>query len=173
MRKNSSFSIFIYIFIYVFSFLITGCDNSIVSYEYDKYYPSDEEVNQSEESDDTDVDYYLNISADSLSLDSNGFYVMEYLDGYYQTFTTLTAETGSMSTYQHIAWMSNKEIKIGNDWINLVNGYSYTDEFGEAHTVLSIWSEFVADTIKVYAGYNDEYNNHYIDSLDVIIKNEE
>lgn len=173
MRKNNPFSIFIYIFIYVLSFLITGCDDTIVSYDYDKYYPSEDgEVEESMDMDITE-DYYLVISADSLSLDDNGFYVMEYLNNYHQTFTTLTAETGSLSNYQHIAWMSNKEIKLGNDWINLVNGYSYTDDIGEAHSVLGVWSEFIGDTIKVYAGYNDEHNNHYLDSLEVIIKNEE
>ena len=67
----------------------------------------------------------------------------------------------------------NKEIWIGNEWVNLVNEASYTDELGEAHTVLGIWNEFIGDTVKVYAGYNDEYDNHYLDSLEVIIKNEE
>ena len=48
---------------------------------------------------------------------------------------------------------------------------SYTDNLGEAHTVLSVWPEFIGDTIKVYAGYTDEYNNHYVDSLEVIVTN--
>ncbi len=169
MFKNNRFSIFIYIFIYI---LMTGCDDTIVSYDYDKYYP-DESYDENETVDDIIIDYHLDISADSLSLDNNGFYIMEYLDGYNQTFTTLTAETGSLDYYQHVAWMSNKEIKIGNQWINLVNGYSYTDELGEAHSVLGVWSEFVGDTITVYAGYDDEYNNHYVDSMKVIVRNEE
>ena len=169
MFKNKWFSIFIYIFIYV---LMTGCDNTIVSYDYDKYYP-DESQNENQDFEELIIEYHLEISADSLSVNEDGFYTMEYLDGYSQTFTTLTAETGSFDTYQHVAWMSNKEIKIGNQWINLVNGYSYTDEDGEAHSVLGVWPEFVGDTLTVYAGYDDEFGNHYVDSLKVILKNEE
>ena len=106
-------------------------------------------------------------------MDENGYYIMEFLDTYNQTFTTLTASTGSYDNYQRVAWISNKEIWLGNQWINLVNGDSYTDENGHAHTVLGVWEEFIGDTVKVYAGYNDEYNNHHVDSLEVIIKDEE
>ena len=37
---------------------------------------------------------YLDISAPSLQIDENGYYHMEWLDGYVQTFSTLTVETG-------------------------------------------------------------------------------
>ena len=168
-KKNNVFYKHIYIFIYVLSFLTTGCEDSII-YDTDLHFNDEETI--IEDLDDIVVDYFLDVTSDSLEL-NNGFYMMEYLNGYNQTFTTLTAETGSLDSYQHIAWMSNKEIKIGDEWINLVNGASYTDEFGEAHTVLSIWPEFINDTIKVYAGYNDEYGNHYVDSLKVIVIDEE
>ena len=141
------------------SVLIISCDSQIVIGGDEDEYLNDE------------IQYSIDVTS-YLPLD-NGYYKMEYLNGYNQTFTTLTAETGSLDSYQHIAWMSNKEIKIGDEWINLVNGASYTDEFGEAHTVLSIWPEFINDTIKVYAGYNDEYGNHYVDSLKVIVIDEE
>ena len=145
------------------SILIVGCDNQIVT-------PSLE--NEEEVIEENEVTYYLDLES-YLNLDENGYYVMEYLQDWNQTFTTLTAMTGSYNQYQKVAWMSNKEIQVGNHWVNLVNGDSYTDELGEAHTVLGVWQEFIGDTIKVYAGYNDEYNNHYLDSLEVIIIDEE
>ena len=106
-------------------------------------------------------------------MDGNGYYYMEFLNDYIQTFTTLSGMTGSYNTYQKVAWISNKEININGEWTNLVNEASYTDELGEAHTVLGVWDEFIGDTVKVYAGYTDEQNNHYVDSLEVIIKDEE
>ena len=157
MVKN----LFLVIFI---SVLITGCDNQYIV-EPDLWEIEDNEEN-------IEVDYYLELDS-YLPIDENGYYIMEYLNSYNQTFTTLTAETGSPDYYQKVAWISNKEIWMGNQWINLVNESSYTDELGEAHTVLGVWNEFIGDTVKVYAGYNDEYNNHYLDSLEVIIKDEE
>ena len=156
MVKNLFWVIFI-------SVLINGCDNQIVEPEI---------KNDIEVIEENEISYYLELES-YLNLDGNGYYTMEYLQDWNQTFTTLTAMTGSHNQYQKIAWISNKEIWMGNQWINLVNGSSYTDELGEAHTVLGVWQEFIGDTIKVYAGYNDEYNNHYLDSLEVIIKNEE
>ena len=157
MVKN----LFLVIFI---SVLTTGCDNqNIVE-------PVLWELEEEEQT--TEVDYFLVLES-YLPMDENGYYIMEFLNSYNQTFTTLTANTGSPTHYQKVAWVSNKEIWMGNQWINLVNEASYTDEFGEAHTVLGAWSEFVNDTVKVYAGYTDEYNNHYLDSLEVIVIDEE
>ena len=157
MVKN----LFLVIFI---SVLITGCDNQYIV-EPDLWELEDEIEN-------TEVDYFLVLES-YLPLDENGYYVMEFLNSYNQTFTTLSAETGSPDYYQKVAWISNKEIWMGNQWINIVNESSYTDEYGQAHTVLGVWPEFIGDTIKVYAGYNDQYENHYLDSLEVIIKDEE
>jgi len=157
MVKN----LFLVIFI---SVLITGCDNQYIV-EPDLWELEDEIEN-------TEVDYFLVLES-YLPLDENGYYVMEFLNSYNQTFNTLSAETGSPDYYQKVAWISNKEIWMGNQWINIVNESSYTDEYGQAHTVLGVWPEFIGDTIKVYAGYNDQYENHYLDSLEVIIKDEE
>ena len=55
-------------------------------------------------------------------------------------------------------------------WTNLVNGSSYTDGNGEAFTVLGVYSNFIGDTIKVYCGYEDNENIHYLDSLEVIVQ---
>ena len=112
---------------------------------------------------------YLNIDAPNLTK-INGFYEMIHLSDYIQTFTTISAETGSFDEYQKLKWISNKEINIEGYWINPINKSSYTDENGDAYTTFSAWEEFINDTITVYCGYHDEYSNHYVDSLKIIVK---
>ena len=136
-------SIFWVIFIYILS---AGCTDTL-----DECYSN----------------YYLEIDAPSLEK-SSGYYELEFLSDYIQTFTTLRAQTGS--EYQKILWVSNKEIEIDGIWTNLVNHSSYTDSSGEAYTVLGVREEFINDTITIYCGYNDMCKLHYIDSLEIIIE---
>ncbi len=117
-------------------------------------------------------DSFLVISS-YLAQDENGYYHMEFLDGYIQTFTTLQAETG-LST-QGIYWNTDKEYYLSNgnigDWTDLVNHNSYTDDDGIGHTVLGVWEEFVNDTITVYCNYtNYQCNVDYLDSIKVVIE---
>ena len=134
-----------YIFIYIF---IVGCSDNIGSCS----------------------DCYLEIEAPSLEIDNNGYYHMNHLSQYNQTFTTLDANTGSINEHQKVAWIANKEIYINGYWTNLVNQNSYTDNNGIAHTVLSVWEQFIGDTIKVYSGYHDNCNIHHVDSLEVVVE---
>jgi len=113
-------------------------------------------------------DYHLEIDAPDL-LEINGYYRLEFLHDYVQTFSILKAETGSIREHQKLSWMSNKEISIEGIWTNLVNSASYTDENGDAYTVLGVWEEFVGDTITVYCGYEDICFN-FVDSLKVIVE---
>ncbi len=117
-----------------------------------------------------DVDLYFLELTSYLQKDENGYYHMNLLDGYSQTFTTLTAKTGSNFTTQKLSWVTDKEILIDGHWIRPVNGSSYTDEWGEAHTVFSGWFDFIQDTITVFAGYKDEFENQYLDSLKIIVE---
>ncbi len=137
-----------YIFIYI---LLVGCDsNSVLGT--------------------CDSNCYLDVSAPNLEIDDNNYYHMTFLDSYIQTFTTLTAETGPDNDYEKVAWLSNKEIHMGNgEWANLVNSDTYTDEDGYAHTVLGVWEIFVGDTITVYVGYTDRCDIQHVDSLKVVI----
>ena len=112
--------------------------------------------------------HHLEIDAPDL-LKTNGYYQLEFLHDYTQTFSTIKAETGSIEEYQKLAWISNKEILIDNAWTNLVNRYSYTNEDGEAYAVLGVWQEFIGDTITVYCGYEDMCF-HFIDSLKIIVE---
>ena len=148
MVKNN----ILYIFIYV---LLVGCGDNVMTNSCSS-------------------DCYLDISAPSLQMDENGYYHIEWLDGYIQTFSTLEAKTGI--DYQRLHWTSNKQINIqhyGQDnWTYLVNTSSYTDDEGVAHTVLGVWEQFVGDTIKVYSGYINNCNIQYIDSIKVVVDNE-
>ena len=144
MVKN----LLMYIFIYT---LLIGCNSPLVCEE----------------------DCYLNIKAPDLQADDNGYYHMEFLDFYIQTFSTLEAETGITDYNQKVNWVSNKEILISDYWTDLVNQSSYTDEDGKAYTVLGVWENFIGDTVKVYSGYTDNCNILHVDSLEVVIDNEE
>jgi len=137
------------------SVLIISCDSQIVIGNDEDEYLEDE------------IQYYIDVT--SYLPSEKGYYEMKYLNGYNQTFTTLTTETGSNDKIQYVEWMADKQILIGGIWTNIINSNSYTDDIGEAHTVLSAWPEFIGDTIRVYAGYYDEYFNHHVDSLKVII----
>ena len=132
-----------YIFIYI---LLVGCESPLVC-----------------------EDCYLDISAPDLQMDGNGYYHMNFLDSYIQTFSTLEAKTGITDYNQKVKWISNKEIMIAGHWTNLVNGSSYTDSDGKAYTVLGVWENFTGDTIKVYSGYTDNCNIQHVDSLEVVI----
>ena len=138
MVKN----IILYIFIYV---LFIGCDTSL-----------------------TCEACYIDVSAPSLQMDENGYYHIEWLDGYSQTFSTLDAKTGSDNTYK-IIWDSDSCISYDGWWISSVNNYSYTNQ-GTAHTVLSVWEENINDTITIYADYIDDCEIQHSDSIKVVVE---
>ena len=138
-----------YFFIFIYTLILTGCDVDSISG------PSE------------DTSGFLTITAPDLEMDINGYYMMTFNPDYIQTFTTLNAETGR--SYEKVAWQSNKEILISGHWTQLVNGSSYTDDEGTAHTVLGVWGEFMSDTIKVWCGYTTDSGLHRLDSLEVII----
>ena len=147
----------LYIFICI---SLIDCDNQINNpVESD----TGEEINNS--------GYYLEIESE-LDYDGN-YYYMTFLDNYIQTFTTLTAKTGSLYKLQELFWNTDRQYNIefwGTDnYTDLVNTTSYTDG-GIGHTVLGVWEDFVNDTITVYCNYIDEYGLSHIDSLKIIIE---
>ena len=139
--------LFIYIFIYV---LCIGCESPLES---------------------CDSDCYIDVDAPSLVQNEDGYYYMNFTDGYEQTFTTLQADIGIENW--PVGWISNKEYNVEHmgydNWTNLVNQTSYTDNNGIAYSVLGVWEDFIGDTIKVYCGYHDECDIHFVDSLEVIV----
>jgi len=145
MVKN----LILYIFIYV---ILIGCGDGVTG--------------------SCDSDCYIEMDAPNLTIDSSGYYHMEFLDGYIQTFSTLRVKTGS--DYEKVGWLSNKEINLKHNdvdnWTNLVNTSSYTNKDGEAFTVIGVWKEFINDTIIVYSAYEDKCQIEYFDSLKIIIE---
>ena len=139
---------FIYIFIYT---LLVGCDTLILN-------------------NDCETDCYLDVEAPSLQMDENGYYHMEWLEGYTQTFSTLDANTGSTEIVK-VLWESDSGINYSGYWVSSVNPASYTDD-GVAHTVVAAWEEQIGDTLTVYAQYRDECGVEYTDSIKVVIDNE-
>ena len=145
MVKN----LFKYIFIYT---LLVGCDTLILN-------------------NDCETDCYLDVEAPSLQMDGNGYYHMEWLEGYTQTFSTLDAKTGSAEIVK-VLWESDSGINYSGYWVSSVNPASYTSDDGIAHTVLSVWEVMITDTITVYAGYYDECDVEHMDSIKVVVDNE-
>ena len=114
---------------------------------------------------------YLEVEASDLQKDDNGYYSIEWLNGYQQTFSTLKADTGSEQVIRKVYWTSDSGIEYGGYWVNSVNSASYTNS-GIAQTVLSAWESQIGDTITVYAQYFDECDIDYIDSIKVIVEDE-
>ena len=140
--------LFTYIFIYT---LLVGCDTLILN-------------------NDCETDCYLDVEAPSLQMDENGYYHMEWLEGYAQTFSTLDAKTGSDEIVK-VMWESDSGINYSGYWVSSVNPASYTDD-GVAHTVLAAWEEQIGDTLTVYAQYQDECGVEYTDLIKVVVDNE-
>ena len=149
MVKNN----ILYIFIYV---LLIGCDT--------------QSILTNETSEDCVSNCFLNVSAPSLQIDGSGYYHIEWVEGYYQTFSTLDANTG-LKGITKVMWYSDSGINYGNYWVSSVNPASYTKD-GIAHTVLSTWEEQIGDTLTIYAEYYDKCNIQHLDSMGVIIDNE-
>ena len=145
--------LFTYIFIYT---LLVGCDT--------------QSILTNETSEECISNCFLGISAPSLQIDENGYYHMGWLSGYYQTFSTLDANTGSAEIVK-VLWESDSGINYETYWVSSVNPASYTNN-GIAHTVLSAWEEQIGDTLTVYAQYQDECGIEYLDLIRVVIEDE-
>ena len=147
-----------HIFIYIISLICIGCESNILGNNFEG----------------CTNDCVLEMDAQDLELDSNGFYHLNMIDGYVQTFTTLSAFTNAQSDEIYkVRFQSNKEINIewmGTDnWTNLIYSNSYTDDDGYAYGVLGVYEEFVGDTITIYTGYEDNCYNPHFDSLKVVV----
>jgi len=109
------------------------------------------------------IEHEFRVFSETLVKDSNSYYHMSLNPGVNQTFNTLTAYTTS-EMIQKVGWYTEESWTYthfnGEDFeVPLVNGASYTDVIGEAHTVFAPIYEMLGDTIKVYAEYIDENTN--------------
>ena len=115
-------------------------------------------------------DCILEVDAPSLQKDENGYYHIEWLEGYNQTFATLEAITNTEG-YNKIYWTSQQGIEYGGEFVSCVNPASYTSD-GVARQTMAVWEEMVGDTITIYTGFEDWCYNQHIDSIGVIVDNE-
>jgi len=114
----------------------------------------------------------IGVSAPSLNIDENGYYHMDYNGNFSQTLTTLDASVGD--EYIKVSWYADSDYDyvdaLGNEYqVNIVNSSSYTNNQGIAHTVLGVTQEFIGDTVKVYAGFEDDCQNFHSDNIRIII----
>ena len=142
-------NIILYIFIYVFCI---SCDDNVTN-------------------SDSCTDCKLELSIDELNMDSNGYYHLYFNEDYIQTFTKIKADVGY--EYEYVGWTSDTyfivEVYGYEEYVNVVNGSSYTNGNGFAYTMLGVYEENIGDTIIVYCGYYDNYGVQHLDSLGVII----
>jgi len=142
-------NIILYIFIYV---LCISCDDNLTN-------------------SDSCTDCKLELSIDELDIDSNGYYHLHFNEDYVQTFTKINADVGY--EYEYVGWTSDTyfivEIHGHEEYVNVVNGSSYTNSNGFAYTMLGVYEQNIGDTIIVYCGYYDDYGIQHLDSLGVII----
>ena len=105
---------------------------------------------------------------------TDGVYELEYNDNLAQTYSTLSCATGC-GWGEHIQWESDYKYRTSpNDgWTSLVNPASMTDEFGEGKIVFAVWEAFIGKTITIYGGYFDDCGNQHIDSVKVLVVNNE
>ena len=142
--------LFIYIFIYT---LLVGCDTQ-------------NPLNNEE----CESDFTMNVEAPELEMDNNGYYHIEWLAGYNQTFATLEAITNTEG-YNKIYWTSQQGIEYGGEFVSCVNPASYTSD-GVARQTMAVWEEMVGDTITIYASYYDDCSNQLVDLIKVVVDNE-
>ena len=141
--------LFIYIFIYTLSI---GCSDNVLI------------------DDECESDFVMNIGATELEMDENGYYHIEWLAGYNQTFATLEAITNTEG-YNKIYWTSQQGIEYSGEFVSCVNPASYTSD-GIARQTMAVWEEMVGDTITIYAGFEDWCYNEHIDSIRIIVEDE-
>ena len=113
-------------------------------------------------------DFEMDVVSD-LVMDENGYYHIEWLDGYNQTFATLEAVTNTKG-YNRIYWGCDSGIEYNGEFIECINQVSYTQEgTGIAQQTMGIWEEMVNDTLTIYAGFEDWCCIQYVDSIKVIV----
>ena len=154
MVKN----LFKYIFIYT---LLVGCDQvSMLTNS-----AGDEEIHNCESEFE-----YMNVGAPGLEMDENGYYHIEWLEGYNQTFSTLEATTNAYG-YNKIYWSCNSGIEYSGEFVSCINPASYTND-GVARQTMAVWEEMIGDTLTIYAMFEDGCYIQHIDSIKVTVEDE-
>ena len=145
-----------YIFIYIISCIFIGCDVCETMGSCD---------------DDTCGYCHLDLDIPTLTLDDDGYYLLDYNDGALQTFAMVEAYVGYQDEY--LGWTTDTYFE-GCTWdycedIPIVNGASYSSDDGYAYQMMGVYEGNIGDTATVWAGYYDNYGKQWLDSIKVII----
>ena len=154
MERKIIENLILYIFIYTLSI---GC--------------SSDNVLNSESVEECESNCVVIAEAPDLEYDKNGYYHIEWLEGYTQTFTTLKADIG-IEGYRRVNWNASLGIMYNGEFISCVNQHSYTSNNGIAQTTMGIWEGMIGDTITVYAEHVDWCGFINVDSIKVVVDNE-
>ena len=150
--------LFIYIFIYT---LLVGCDTQSIltnGVEDAEIYNCESEFE------------YMNVGAPELEMDENGYYHIEWLEGYNQKFSTLEATTNTYG-YNKIYWSCDSGIEYSGEFVSCINPASYTND-GVARQTMAVWEEMIGDTLTIYAMFEDGCYVQHIDSIKVTVEDE-
>ncbi len=119
-----------------------------------------------------DSDCGLDISSTLPYDEIDKSYQLEFNADLAQTYTRLDAST-NCGLSQRLMWDANYQYRINDEWVNLVNPSSMTDEDGNGHVMFAVWENFIGYRITVICGYTDDYGNHFVDSLHIrVVDNE-
>ena len=161
----------IYIFIYTLIVLSVGCDGiegiaeNVMSSSYQDI------QNWTDENEYCwDDDINLNVSLPGYNKDNNGYYHIDFLEGYVQTFVNVQADTGNDDTIIFVEWMSNLLYNYQGTLLSPVNTSSYSNDDGIAISVLGVWEPFIGDTLVVTAGCVNNCGEQSIDSMKIIVE---
>ena len=115
-------------------------------------------------------DFEMEVVASDLVIDENGYYHIEWLEGYNQTFSTLEATTNTYG-YNKIYWSCDSGIEYSGEFVSCINPASYTND-GVARQTMAVWEEMIGDTLTIYAMFEDGCYVQHIDSIKVTVEDE-
>ena len=156
------------IFVILVLFFMIGCDNSN-PLSSELYRHNDFEIDKK----------YISLDVLELKKDLNGYYTGKFVfpdNAPYGMFFTLRAETDYIDS-QILNWNSNCFITVDHpyeqwvEFVDLVNdSTTVINEYGESFNTLSVWPNFIGDTITVYSNFISENQIMYQDRIKIILK---
>jgi len=100
----------------------------------------------------------------------NGMYELEWVDENTQTFAPIYVDT-NVDKIQKIAFASDVQVLIHNEWFDLVNTASYTRDDGTTQTTLGVFADQINEIVNIYGGYVDDCGTHHTSHVQVKVVN--
>jgi hypothetical protein len=140
-EKNIMRKLISYIFTCV---LLIGCNSNVIGY----LTPPE-----------CESDFDFEISSSDLVIDENGYYHIEWLNNYSQTFVTLEVVTNTEG-YHRIHWSCCNDL----EYVSHTNG-------GITQQTITIEEHMIGDTVTVYAASEVCYGGH-VESIKIVVDDE-